>query len=186
MDAGQFTTVSGSLRPLTGTLDFPEDDKPWRRPGTDTTDYFNYGFDEFTWASYCLKQDTLRKEIVDQKKQMEDMQSFLGMPGAMPGMPGPTAGAPAGMPPMGGIGDMPPDLQQMMQQMMTQGMDPSQMDFNTFQQMMSAGHGVFGGGLGLGQQGQNQQQQMGYGYGGGQGAGGGNRNQGGRGGGRRW
>jgi len=173
------------FRLLTGPLDFPEDDKPWRRPGTDTTDYFNYGFDEFTWASYCLKQESLRKEIADQKKQMEEMQSFLGMPGAIPGMPGPTSGAPVGMPPMGGIGDMPPDLQQMMQQMMAQGMDPSQMDFSTFQQMMGGGQGGMGGGQGFGQQGQNQQQ-MGYGYGGGQGAGGGNRNQGGRGGGRRW
>lgn len=165
--------------------DIPEDDKPWRRPGTDTTDYFNYGFDEFTWASYCLKQETMRKEIADQKKQMEEMQSLLGMPGAMPGMPGAAPGMQPAMPSMGGIADMPPDLQQMMQQMMAQGVDPSQMDFNTFTQMMSGGQGGMGGGQGFGQQGQNQQQ-MGYGYGGGQGAGGGNRNQGGRGGGRRW
>ncbi|MCJ1433360.1 cleavage polyadenylation factor subunit fip1 [Xylographa pallens] len=179
--------------------DFPEDDKPWRKPGTDMTDYFNYGFDEFTWASYCLKQESLRKEITDQKKQMEDMQNFLGMPGAMPvpGMPIVPAGLPPAVPPMGGIGDMPSDLQQMMQQMMAQGMDPSQMDFNTFSQMLSGG----GGNMGAqgypqtqqgqqnqqgqqGQQGQNSQQ-MGYGYGGGN-AGAGNRNQGGRGQGRRW
>lgn len=116
---------------------------------------------------------------------MEEMQNFLGMPGAMPGMPGPAAGAQAVMPPMGGMSDMPPDLQQMMQQMMASGMDPSQMDFNTFTQMMLGGQGGMGGGQGFGQQGQNQQQ-MGYGYGGGQGGGAGNRNQGGRGGGRRW
>ena len=147
------------------------------------TDYFNYGFDEFTWASYCLKQDSLRKEVTDQKKQMEEMQSFLGMPGGMQmsGMPGPTA-TQVGMPSMGGSGDLPPEMQQMMQQMMAQGMDPSQMDFNTFTQMMQgapAGMGVQG--FGGGQQAQGQQQ-MGFGYGaGGTGGGsGGNRNQGGR------
>ncbi|MCJ1283240.1 hypothetical protein MMC26_002568 [Xylographa opegraphella] len=180
--------------------DFPEDDKPWRKLGTDITDYFNYGFDEFTWASYCLKQESLRKEITDQKKQMEDMQNFLGMPGAMPvpGMPIVAAGLPAAVPPLGGLGDMPPDLQQMVQQMMAQGMDPSHIDFNTFSQMLSGG----GGNMGAqgyaqqtqqgqqnqqgqqGQQGQNPQQ-MGYAYGGGN-SGAGNRNQGGRGQGRRW
>ena len=155
------------------------------------TDYFNYGFDEFTWASYCLKQESLRKEIADQKKQMEDMQNFLGMPGAIsvPGMPIAPAGAPAAVPPMNGLVDMPPDLQQMMQQMMAQGMDPSQMDFNTFSQMLSGGSGNMGA-QGYGQQGQPGQQgqnsqQMGYGYSGGN-TGTGNRNQGGRGQGRRW
>jgi len=29
------------------------DDKPWRKPGADITDYFNYGFTEETWAAYC-------------------------------------------------------------------------------------------------------------------------------------
>ena len=170
-------------------LDFPEDDKPWRRPGTDITDYFNYGFDEFSWASYCLKQETIRKEITDQKKQMEEMQGFLGMPGGMPmpGMPG-HAGGQVGMPSMGGSGDLPLEMQQMMQQMMAQGMDPSQMDFSTFTQMMQGASGGMGAqGFGAGQQAQGQQaqgqQQMGFGYGaGGAGGGsGGNRNQGGRG-----
>lgn len=80
--------------------DFPtEDDKPWRRPGSDINDYFNYGFDEFTWASYCLKQQSLRKDINDQKTQMEDMQAFLS--GGLPGMPvpgGPTPSLPGLMP----------------------------------------------------------------------------------------
>ncbi|KMQ46102.1 Pre-mRNA polyadenylation factor Fip1 [Trichophyton rubrum] len=75
--------------------DFPtEDDKPWRRPGSDINDYFNYGFDEFTWASYCLKQQSLRKDINDQKSQMEDMQAFLSLPGGLPGMPVPGGPAP--------------------------------------------------------------------------------------------
>lgn len=184
---------------MRGSADFSEDDKPWRRPGTDMTDYFNYGFDEFTWASYCLKQTNTRKEITDSKKQMEEMQSFLTMPGGippMPGMPGPSGGAGSGMPAMGGPADLPPEMQQMMQQMMAQGMDPTQMGPEAFMQMMSGNGGGGGGdpnqsfgGSGYGQQGQNQQQ-MGYGYGGGGGGpgggGGGGRNQGGRGQGRRW
>ena len=156
------------------------------------TDFFNYGFDEFTWASYCLKQGSLRKEITDSKKQMEEMQNFLSMPSAIPGMSGAPGGGPPGMPPMGGPADMPQEMQQMMAQMMAQGMDPTQMDPATFMQMMQGGQGgaaggdpnqTFGG-QSFGQQGQNQQ--MGFGYGGGGGGGGGGpRNQGGRGN-RRW
>lgn len=91
--------------------DVLEDDKAWRRPGTDMSDYFNYGFDEFTWASYCLKQKTLRQEVAQSKKEMEDMQGFLGMPG----------GAPAGMGAMAAGAEFPPDMMQMMNQMMAQG-----------------------------------------------------------------
>ena len=51
------------------------EDKPWRKPGirtasrcvlivgADASDYFNYGFDEFTWAAYRAKQTNLRKEF---------------------------------------------------------------------------------------------------------------------------
>ena len=169
------------------TTDLSEEDKPWRRPGSDITDYFNYGFDEFTWASYCLKQDTLRKEVSDQKKQMEDMQSFLGMPG-MPGPP--QAAQPAmPMPAMSGMGDMPPEMQQMMATMMSQGMDPSQMDPAMFMQQMqqmqqggqgngpggNQGAGFGGAGQAFGAQGPTQQQ-MGFGFDQGMG---GDRNRGG-------
>ncbi|KAL8822681.1 MAG: hypothetical protein Q9191_006588 [Dirinaria sp. TL-2023a] len=154
--------------------DFPEDDKPWRRPGTDMTDYFNYGFDEFTWASYCLKQESVRKEVADSKKQMDDMQSFLAMPGGMAGMPGAASGA---MPNIGAPADMPPEMAQMMQQMMATGMDPSQMSPEMFMQYMmqggqnAGGQGGMGGAQGYGQQGQGHQQNYGYG-GGGSGGGG--------------
>ncbi len=183
-----------------GCSDFPEDDEPWRRPGTDMTDYFNYGFDEFTWASYCLKQTNMRKEVTDSKKQMEEMQNFLTMPGGIPPMPGMTAtpgGGPPGLPAMGGPADLPPEMQQMMQQMMAQGIDPMQMDPATVMQMMQQGASGAGGesnqsfgGQGYSQQGQNQLH-MGYGGGGGGGGGyggggGGGRNAGGRGQGRRW
>merc|ERR1712013_325367 len=36
------------------------EDKPWRKPGADITDYFNYGFSEDTWAGYCNRQRRLR------------------------------------------------------------------------------------------------------------------------------
>ena len=147
------------------------------------TDYFNYGFDEFTWANYCLKQQSLRKEVTDSKKQLDEMQNFMSS--GMPGMPGMQSGPGAGMPSMPGIADVPPEMQQMFAQIMQQGLGPSTMDPTQFMQMMSAGKGGEGGdinqgygGSGYGQQ--HNQQQMGYGYGGGGG------NQPGRGRGRRW
>lgn len=36
------------------------EDKPWRKPGADITDYFNYGFSEETWRSYCERQKRMR------------------------------------------------------------------------------------------------------------------------------
>ncbi|RAL15763.1 Cpn10-domain-containing protein [Aspergillus homomorphus CBS 101889] len=157
--------------------DFPEDDKPWRRPGSDITDYFNYGFDEFTWASYVLKQQELRKDILDQKKQLDDMQAFLGIMPPMAGGPGgpgvpPSSAAPpmAGMP---GLPDMSPEMMQgILTGMIAQGLDPTSMDPMTFMQHAQA---MMGGqsGAGGGQQGQpgfggqgGGQPQMGYGGGG--------------------
>lgn len=155
--------------------DLNENDKPWRRPGTDISDYFNYGFDEFTWALYASKQETLRSEYnqdkvaQNNKKMFEDMNMMMamgGMPG-MPGMPGMTASAGgASIPGMDGI---PPEMQAMMQQMMAQGIDPSQMDPATmFGAMQGSAAGGGSGGAQGGNQGQGfgqgQNQQMGYGY----------------------
>ncbi|XP_077294877.1 factor interacting with poly(A) polymerase 1 [Arctopsyche grandis] len=36
------------------------EDKPWRKPGADLTDYFNYGFNEDTWRAYCERQKRMR------------------------------------------------------------------------------------------------------------------------------
>jgi pre-mRNA 3'-end-processing factor FIP1 len=54
------------------TLDFDlqgikDEDKPWRKPGADITDYFNYGFNEETWINYCMKQRRLRAENTTNK-----------------------------------------------------------------------------------------------------------------------
>lgn len=158
------------------------------------TDFFNYGFDEFTWASYCLKQESLRKEVADSKKQMEDMQNFLAMPGAIPALPGQPGSALPALASMAGPGDIPPEWQQMMAQMMAQGVDPTQMDPAMFmQQMMQGGQASTNGTQGqsfaaqnFGQQQQNQSQ-MSFGYGNGTGTSGGGagggagRAQGGRG-----
>lgn len=38
------------------------EDKPWRKPGADITDYFNYGFSEETWRAYCERQKKMRHE----------------------------------------------------------------------------------------------------------------------------
>jgi pre-mRNA 3'-end-processing factor FIP1 len=167
--------------------DLPDNDKPWRRPGTDISDYFNYGFDEFTWALYATKQESLRSEYdqdkiaQNNKKMMEDMNMMMAM-GGIPGMPGITPG-PGGaqtgmaMPSIPGLEGIPPEMQAMMQQMMASGIDPSQMDPAAMFAGMSGGQGAAttqGAGQGSNQnqgfggqqnfaQGQNQQQ-MGYGY----------------------
>ncbi|ETS73640.1 hypothetical protein PFICI_14586 [Pestalotiopsis fici W106-1] len=169
IDVNAIPIHKGTGKPITQVNideDLPENDKPWRKPGTDISDYFNYGFDEFTWALYAAKQDGIRGEYSsdaiaqNNKKMMEEMQMMM-----MGGMPGGAAGAMPGMPGMDG---MPPEMQQMMQQMMQSGMDPSQMDPSA----MFAGMQGAGGASGQGGQGQNfagaqgfgNQQGQGYGY----------------------
>lgn len=172
--------------------DLAEEQKIWRKPGEDQSDYFNYGFDEFTWELYRNKQSSMANVLQQQKNDIAHMQQMMG--GPMPGMPGMAGnggggggapggnnapvGAPSG-PGGGGGGGAPPgapseeQMQMMMQQMMQSGMDPSQMDFNTFMQMMGQGM-PFPGGPGGGQPG-------GGGFAGNQGGGGGGRGGRGRG-----
>lgn len=45
----------------------PAGERPWRKPGADITDYFNYGFNEVTWRMYCLRQRVLREEYGNAK-----------------------------------------------------------------------------------------------------------------------
>lgn len=158
--------------------DLPDNDKPWRKPGTDISDYFNYGFDEFTWALYAAKQESIRGEFgadafaVNNKKMMEDfnmmMMGGMGMQGGggagAGGGGGSGGGAAAGMPGMDGI---PPEMQAMMQQMMASGMDPSQMDPSQMAAMFSGMQNAGGSAGAQGSQGQN----FGGGFGGNQGFG---------------
>jgi pre-mRNA 3'-end-processing factor FIP1 len=46
------------------------EDKPWRKPGADLTDYFNYGFNEQTWKAYCTKQKLFRDDLAQQKRNV--------------------------------------------------------------------------------------------------------------------
>ncbi|KUJ16258.1 Fip1-domain-containing protein [Mollisia scopiformis] len=149
-------------------LDLPDNDKPWRRPGTDVSDYFNYGFDEFTWALYSSKQDSLRSEYNQEKiaennkKMFEEMNMMMAM-GAMPGMMPGASGTGA----MSGMEGMPPEMQQMMQQMMASGVDPSQMDPATMFASMQGGQASTGGATGAqtGNQAQGFGGQGGFGQG---------------------
>ncbi|KAG2155706.1 hypothetical protein DEU56DRAFT_768773 [Suillus clintonianus] len=34
-------------------------EKPWRLPGSDISDWFNYGFDEISWEAYCYRRRDL-------------------------------------------------------------------------------------------------------------------------------
>ncbi|XP_068664217.1 FIP1[V]-like protein isoform X2 [Aristolochia californica] len=36
--------------------------KPWRRPGVDITDFFNFGLDEESWKAYCKCLENLRRQ----------------------------------------------------------------------------------------------------------------------------
>ena len=218
IDEGQLSTLyfSSSVHPpnyspnpgLTISFaDLAENDKPWRKPGTDLSDYFNYGFDEFTWSLYAQKQEALRGEYnqdavaQNNKKMFEDMTNMMMMGGMMPGMPGGPGGAAqgsgggagGGMPGMDGL---PPEMQAMMQQMMASGMDPSQMDPAAMSAMFSGMQNPAAAAGAGGQQGQGQNfgggfggnQAQGYGFdqqgmGGGRGNFGGGRGRGGR---RNW
>ncbi|KAJ1659773.1 cleavage polyadenylation factor subunit fip1 [Dispira simplex] len=88
------------------------EDKPWRKPGADITDYFNYGFNEFSWNMYCARQKQLREDQQLKKKinvfnagnpMVGDMRSMgVGMNPMMGSMP---------MRPMGGMmGPMGPNM----------------------------------------------------------------------------
>ncbi|XP_058067593.1 FIP1[V]-like protein isoform X2 [Magnolia sinica] len=44
------------------------EEKPWRHPGVDTSDYFNFGLDEDNWKEYCKQLDQLRLEATMQSK----------------------------------------------------------------------------------------------------------------------
>ncbi|KAL2917285.1 Cleavage polyadenylation factor subunit fip1 [Polyrhizophydium stewartii] len=53
------------------------EEKPWRKPGADITDYFNYGFNEQTWRAYCSKQKIMREEIQMQKRLNNELRSDI-------------------------------------------------------------------------------------------------------------
>jgi len=178
-----FAPLNKPLTDLDFDADLTEHDKSWRRPGADQSDWFNYGFDEFTWATYCLRQKSMREGIEGQKAETARFETMFG------GGPGPGQGGRDGsaVPGQGaqmqGVPDMGmgmPDMNAMMQQMMASGMDPSTMDFGGFMQMQQQQQQQQGMGMGMG----GPQQGGGFGGDGGHGGGGFGRGGGRRG--RRW
>ncbi|OWA53900.1 putative Pre-mRNA 3'-end-processing factor FIP1 [Hypsibius exemplaris] len=51
------------------------EDKPWKKPGADIADYFNYGFTEDTWKMYCDKQRRMRNEAHDMASQITTLKN---------------------------------------------------------------------------------------------------------------
>jgi pre-mRNA 3'-end-processing factor FIP1 len=176
-------------------VDLIEHEKPWRRPGADQSDWFNYGFDEFTWSTYCLRQKTVADAIVEQKEENTKFEMRFGGGGGgggmMPGMPAaakpraanPMAAMAGGMPGMGGMPDQQEFQVAMMEAMRQQGVsDPSKVDFNAFMAQLQGGGGMMGqANIPAGPSGGQQNFDQGNWQGGG-GGGGGNYQQGGRGG----
>nr|XP_009411336.1 PREDICTED: FIP1[V]-like protein [Musa acuminata subsp. malaccensis] len=74
--------ANGSARASGGGLDFtlPShktifdvdiesfEEKPWKHPGVDISDFFNFGLDEDKWKDYCKRLDQLRLESTMQSK----------------------------------------------------------------------------------------------------------------------
>lgn len=67
--------------------------KPWRLPGADITDYFNFGFNEYTWIKYCSKQDS--KRSINASQTAAALSSLLSSTtcDTNTGIPGAGAGA---------------------------------------------------------------------------------------------
>ncbi|CAG8721604.1 5941_t:CDS:10, partial [Racocetra persica] len=70
------------------------EDKPWRKPGADITDYFNYGFNEYTWKAYCAKQKQMREDQHSRKKihVYESKQEVNSLPPELQSISQPQSG----------------------------------------------------------------------------------------------
>lgn len=85
-------------------------EKPWRRPGTNMSDWFNYGFDENTWALWCQKMaamDTTRADLAAQVPPSAMNTVFLPSGEPAPVQPNASASAFPGMFGPGGMMGMP-------------------------------------------------------------------------------
>ncbi|KAF2205481.1 hypothetical protein GQ43DRAFT_428070 [Delitschia confertaspora ATCC 74209] len=160
--------------------DLAESTKPWRLPGADQSDYFNYGFDEFTWEMYRQRQANMKATLESQKAETAQFQQMFSGMGPVPGVPpvppstSPTTanpGVPPGAPtgpaaqqqgapgPDMGMGGMPPggptpdQMMAYMQHLQSQGVSPENMDFGQFMNAMAGGQQGgpgFGSGFGPG------------------------------------
>ncbi|KAF2703597.1 hypothetical protein K504DRAFT_173589 [Pleomassaria siparia CBS 279.74] len=168
-----YTPLGKPISQVDIDADLAESSKPWRLPGADQSDYFNYGFDEFNWEMYRQRQFNMTTQISAQKAEVDQLQAMLGgmVAGGAPSAPsGRVPGAPTGPAAQGGgmPGGMPPggpneEQMAMMFQMAAQTGDMSAMqDMQNYMTAMQnqgmAGGGGFGGqqqggGAGYGQQG---------------------------------
>ncbi|KAF8079113.1 hypothetical protein FPV67DRAFT_1604394 [Lyophyllum atratum] len=155
-------------------------DKPWRRPGADISDWFNYGFDEISWEAYCYRRrdlgelaNVLKTNVINFSGMQEDQLTALPPEVRQMVMTGTTAmmngGANPGM--MGGGVMM--DMSGMMGPMgmgmggdMGMGMGGPMMQMQDGGQMQQGGVGVnsgtpeqVGGNVGMMQDGFNGQAQ---------------------------
>ncbi|KAG7801766.1 hypothetical protein KL944_002834 [Ogataea haglerorum] len=102
LDINQVASYEG--QPITQLSLEELKEKPWRLPGADISDYFNYGFDELSWLAYCSKQDKLRAEF-NPSKLINDLIASGSIPPSLSGLLG---GMPGGMPGANGQTPMPP------------------------------------------------------------------------------
>ena len=63
-------------------------EKPWRRPGANLSDWFNYGFDEATWAMWCAQKNRMGQARAEFANTLQAANE--GEAGAEPGF-GPGA-----------------------------------------------------------------------------------------------
>ncbi|TFK89871.1 hypothetical protein K466DRAFT_6949 [Polyporus arcularius HHB13444] len=169
-------------------------DKPWRRPGSDISDWFNYGFDEISWEAYCYRRrelsdlaGMLKNNVVNFAGISEDQLIALPpevramvMAGATTVMAGGGGGGGGMMPPGAGMNM---NGGQMMNQMMNMGgmMNPMMemgVGMGDMGMMQEGGGGGGGGPQGGGQGPSEGQVGMGMGVGEGFGPGGGPQGQG--------
>jgi len=63
------------------------EEKSWREPDADITDWFNYGFNENTWREYCAAQVKIRLSQSRRKETDRDVKKRRAEhPGAVPSM----------------------------------------------------------------------------------------------------
>jgi len=61
--------AGGEPGPLIYHLDPAEmEEKPWRRPGADLSDWFNYGLNEESWRAWGEKKTSIRQERIEMEK----------------------------------------------------------------------------------------------------------------------
>ncbi|KAL4401895.1 Cleavage polyadenylation factor subunit Fip1 [Malassezia pachydermatis] len=70
-------------------------EKPWRRPGANMSDWFNYGFDEQTWALWCAKMTMMTQTQEELAAQVPPSAAPTFLPSGEPAPPAPQEAAPS-------------------------------------------------------------------------------------------